>query len=370
MTRSGAFCPRCGESIEQLDSAPERTAKDSSLCTDCYLEEYDLIDAPDRIHVRVCSQCGAVHRGNRWVDVGASDYTDIAIEAVTEELTVHVDAGDVTWEVAPEQVDPTTIRMHCHFTGSLRGQSLDEEITVPVKLSYETCERCGRIAGGSYASIVQVRARDREPTDEETDRATELAHEQVERLESSGDRDAFVTEVNDVQGGIDIRLSTNRLGEQVSRKITQEFGGYYRDYETLVTEDSDGNPVYRVTFAVYLPPYRAGEVIDPEDSDEPVLVRSARGNLKGTGLVSGETYESAFEDKDAPEATRLGWQADGQETTLVAIEDENAVQVLDPETYETKTIARPAYLDTDSETVTVLRNGGDLYIIPAEDETQ
>jgi len=370
MTRSGAFCPRCGETIEQQEVTPDRTTKDSSLCTDCYLDEYELIGAPDRIQVRVCSQCGAVHRGNRWVDVGAADYTDIAIDAVTETLTVHADATDVAWDVAPEQVDPTTIRMHCHFTGSLRGRRLETEIMVPVKLSYETCERCGRIAGGSYASIVQIRARDREPTKEETDRATELAHEQVESLEASGDRDAFVTEVNEVQGGIDIRLSTNRLGEQVARRVTREYGGYYRDYETLVTEDSDGNPVYRVTFAVYLPPYRAGEIIDPEDSDEPVLVRSARGNLKGTGLISGEPYESSFEDKDAPEASRLGWLTDGQETTLVAIEDENAVQVLDPETYEAKTIARPTYLDTDAETVTVLRSGGELYIVPPEDDNR
>ncbi len=370
MTRSGAFCPRCGKTIERRASVPEQTARDTSLCDSCYLEEYDLIDAPERIQVSVCSQCGAVHRGNRWVDVGASDYTDIAIEAVTEELTVHVDATDISWEVAPEQVDPTTIRMHCTFSGSLRDKSLHEEITVPVKLSYETCERCGRIAGGSYASTVQVRARDRDPTEEETERATELAHKQVEQLEASGDRDAFVTEVNDVQGGIDIRLSTNRLGEQVARRITQEFGGYYRDYETLVTEDSDGNPVYRVAFAVHLPPYRAGEIIDPKDSDEPVLVRSTRGNLKGTCLVSGETYESAYEDGDAPEARRLGWEDEIEETTLVAIEDENAVLVLDPETYETKTIARPAYLDSEAETVAVLRSGGELYIVPENGENQ
>jgi len=101
MSRSGEFCPRCGETIERAEPRP-RGGGDSVLCDECYIEEYDLVDAPDRVQVRVCSQCGAVHRGNRWVDVGAEDYTDIAIEAVTEALGVHVDATGVSWQVSPE----------------------------------------------------------------------------------------------------------------------------------------------------------------------------------------------------------------------------------------------------------------------------
>jgi len=370
MSRSGEFCPRCGEVIERSVSRPDDTDRDAALCTDCYVDEYDLVYAPDRIEVSVCAQCGAVHRGNRWVDVGADDYTDIAIDEVTEALGVHVDAESISWQVTPEQVDQTTIRIHCQFTGVLRETPLSEEITVPVKIGRETCERCGRIAGGSYASIVQVRARDRDPTETETDRATEIAHEIIDDLEDKGDREAFVTEVNEVRGGVDIRLSTNRLGEQVSRQIVREFGGTYSDYETLVTEDSDGNEVYRVTFAVHLPPYRPGEIIDPEDGDGPVLVRSARGTLKGRRLESGESYEASFEDGDDPDARRLGWVEDAEETTVVAVEDANAVQVLDPKTYETKTVARPSYFDSTAETVDVLGSRAGLHILPETTPSQ
>lgn len=368
MNHSGAFCPRCGGEIERSEPLTDgETARDRSLCDTCYIDEYDLVDAPERIQVRVCSQCGAVHRGNRWVDVGAEDYTDIAIEEVTEALSIHVDATDISWQVAPEQVDQTTIRMHCQFSGVLRGTPIAEEIVVPVKFSYETCERCGRIAGGSYAGIVQVRAHERDPDEHECDRATELAHELVEELEAKGDRDAFVTEVNEVPEGVNIRLSTNRLGEQVARRIVHEFGGSYSDYETLVTQDSDGNDVYRVTYAVHLPPYRPGEVIDPEDDEGPVLVTSARETLTGIRLTTGESYESTFEEGNAPEARRLGWRDDAQETALVAVEDEHAVQVLDPETYQAETIARPSYLDADAETVPVLKSRAGLHVLPPED---
>ncbi|MEF8937747.1 MAG: 60S ribosomal export protein NMD3 [Halovenus sp.] len=364
MSRSGAFCPRCGEEIERSEDLPEREGRDSALCDSCYIDQYELVAAPDRIEVSVCAQCGAVKRGNRWVDVGAEDYTDIAIDEVTQALSVHVEATGISWQVSPEQVDETTIRMHCQFSGVLRGTPLAEELTVPVKIGRETCERCGRIAGGSYASIVQLRSIDRDPTETERDRAKEIAHQLVDDLESRGDREAFVTEINEVEGGLDIRLSTTRLGQQVARQIVTELGGSFTDHETLVTEDSDGNEVYRVTYAVRLPPYRAGEIVDPGDGDGPVLVESAHETMTGTRLKTGETYKTPFEDGEAPNADRVGWEEYAQETTLVAIEDEHAVQVLDPDSYETKSVPRPPSVDSGRDTVRVIRGDGDLFILP------
>jgi nonsense-mediated mRNA decay protein 3 len=366
MSRSGKFCPRCGSTRERSGPLAEPDGPDSGLCTDCYLDEYDLVDAPGRVEVRVCGQCGAVHRGNRWVDVGAEDYTDIAVEEVTGALGVHVAAESVSWQVAPEQVDETTIRMHCQFTGVLRGTPVAEEVTVPVKIGRGTCDRCGRIAGGAYGSVVQVRARRRTPSDDELDRAESIARGIVAELEADGDREAFVSEVRRVDAGLDLKLSTTKLGQRVARQVVTELGGSYADSETLVTEDEDGTEVYRVTYAVHLPPYRPGEVIDPEDADGPVLVRSVRGNLKGLRLDTGGAYEAAFEDGDAPEARRLGRREDAENTTLVTVEDEHAVQVLDPETYASTTVPRPAYLDPGAETVPVLKSRAGLHVLPEE----
>jgi len=372
MTNSRAFCPRCGDPIEPrgADDAVDPLGESGvDLCDDCYFERFDLVDAPDRIEVRVCSQCGAVHRGNRWVDVGARDYTDVAIEEVSDALAVHVDAEDVTWEVAPEQVDRNTIRMHAHFSGVVRGTVREESVVVPVKISRETCTRCGRIAGDYYASIVQVRARDRDTTPRERGRAEEIAHEVVAEMEATGDREAFVTEVGEADDGLDIKLSTNSIGKQVANRIVREFGGSVSDSETLVTEDEDGNEVYRVTYAVHLPPYRPGDVISLDGDDGgPVLVTSVRGNLKGRRLTTGASFEASYEDGDAPDARVLGRAADGADTPLVTVEDANAVQVLDPETYEAKTVARPDYLDPHAETVTVLKHREGLHVLP-EDAT-
>ena len=374
MSESRAFCPRCGDPVPERSESeaaaadPLRPGAEVELCDECYFDDFDFVDAPDRIDVRVCAQCGAVHRGNRWVDVGAQDYTDVAIEEVSEALGVHVDVEDVAWQVEPEQIDPNSIRMHCYFTGVVRGTPVAEQVMVPVKIARQTCTRCGRIAGDYYASIVQIRAEDRTPTSEERDRAKEIANQVVADMEATGDRNAFITEMGEVDDGLNMKVSTNKIGKKIANKMVQEFGGTVNDAETLVTEDEDGNEVYRVTFAVRLPPYTPGDIIDLKDDDGgPVLVRSAHGNLKGIRVTTGERYEASYEEGNSPDARKLGELEDGVETTVVTVEDENAVQVLDPETYQAKTISRPDYFDPDARTVPVLKSRAGLHILPDPD---
>ncbi|WP_411967642.1 60S ribosomal export protein NMD3 [Haloferax sp. YSSS75] len=374
MSESRDFCPRCGDPVpertEPLPGMPRE--RDDVVCDSCYFEDFDLVDAPDKVQVHVCAQCGAVHRGNRWVDVGARDYTDIAIEEVSNSLGVHLNAEEVSWGVEPEQVDENNIRMHCHFSGIVRGTPVDESIVVPVSISRETCKRCGRIAGGYFASLVQVRADDRTPTKREAEEAIEIAESYIAERENKGDRDAFISSIKRTPNGPNIKISTNKMGSGVAKQIRERFGGTIEEHPTLVTEDGDGNEVYRVTFVARLPRYTAGDIIDPEDGDGPVLVRSNRGRLKGIRLATGDDYESEFEDGERPEAEHLGSTDDAEETTVVTVEDEYAVQVLDPETYEAKTIPRPDYFDPDDAMVPVLKSQSGVHILPddaVEDDT-
>jgi nonsense-mediated mRNA decay protein 3 len=352
---------------DRPDLPGARRDSERVLCDACYFEAFDLVDAPEEIQVRVCAHCGAVHKGNRWVDVGADDYTDIAVEQVSEALGIHVDAQSVAWQVAPEHLDQNNIRMHAEFSGVVRETPVTEEVAVPVKISRQTCKRCGKIAGGSFASIVQVRADERDPTDEEVERAKTIAEAYVAEREATGDRNAFITEKKEIPEGLNMKISTNQMGHGIAKRITAQLGGSYSDSKRLITEDEDGQPVYRMSYAVRLPRYRQGEVIDPEDGDGPVLVRSVQGNLKGVRLATGDHFEASFEDEDAPDAIRLGFREDGQLTTLVAVEDDNAVQVLDPETFESVTVPRPDYLDTDADEVPVLKSQAGLHVLPERD---
>ncbi|MEF8790301.1 MAG: NMD3-related protein, partial [Haloarculaceae archaeon] len=161
-----------------------------------------------------------------------------------------------------------------------------------------------------------------------------------------------------------MKISANQMGEAIAHRITREFGGSVSSAETLVTEDSDGNEVYRVTFLVRLPPYTPGDVIDLDDGDGPVLVTSAHGNLKGVRLETGDRYEASHEEGLDPDARKLGTREEAVETTVVTVEDDRSVQVLDPETYEAKTIPRPSFAEADGETLPVLRSRAGLHVVP------
>lgn len=415
MNSSGAFCPRCGEPVAAVaedalagdgtaggDPAGDVTAEDDRasdasadpgspaaadptragatvpLCDACYFAQLELVDVPDRLRVQVCSRCGAIKRGEHWEDVGARDYEDLAIEALGDELAVHVDAREVRWGVEPEMVDDTTIDLHLHVAATVRDRPVDATVVVRVDVDRGTCDRCGRIAGEYFAGIVQLRAGgDRTPTDEEVRRTREIAEAVVTEMSETGDRNAFITEASESADGLDLKVSTNKIGQKIADRVVRELGGTVSDSETLVTEDEEGNELYRVTFAVRLPPYPPGTIIELRGdgdgvagagtrSEGPVLVRSARGNLKGVFLDTGERYEASHEAGIAPPARRLGTVEDAVETVVVTVEDEHAVQVLDPETQRATTIARPDYMEPDAERVPVLRSRAGLHVLPAD----
>ena len=371
MGRSSPFCPRCGDDLEEGTGRhdPATPDSDATLCPSCYRERLEVLDLPERLEIEVCPHCGAIRRGKEWTDVGAIDYADVALEAVGDVLAVHVDVEDVRWGADPEVVHDNEVRVHTTVHGRVGEEEITVDRTVVVTFARSTCTRCGRIAGDYYASVVQVRADDRTPTDEERDRAGTIAHETVSAMEATGDREAFITEVGETADGLDIRVSTTSIGRQIATKLVEEFGGTVSDSETLVTEDEDGNPVYRVTYAVRLPAFTPGDVIDLTDDDGgPVLVRSVHGNLKGVRVTTGEPYEASYEEGDTPDARRLGDRSDATETTVVTVEDDHAVQVLDPETTRATTVARPSYMDESAETVPVLKSRAGLHVLPAEGE--
>ncbi|MFB6146071.1 MAG: 60S ribosomal export protein NMD3 [Halobacteriaceae archaeon] len=366
---AGPVCPDCGDPVSP-DREGAGSRRDRALCDACYLDRYDLVSAPDRVELDVCGTCGAmrIDPDDGWTDVGARDYADVAVEAVSDHLAVHADAADVGWGVEAEQVDETTVRIHCTVAGSLRGRAVEETVTVPAKLSRGTCRRCGRIAGDDFASVVQVRATDRTPTAAECETAERLGRDLVADRAEAGDRDAFLTAVEETDDGLDMKLSTTGLGRAVADRILAACGGTLSESETLVTEDGDGQGVYRVTYAVRLPRVRPGDVVDPDDGDGPVLVQSVGEAVRGVRLATGDAYESPLDGSDVQAADRLGRREDGAETTVVTVEDEHAVQVIDPETFEARTVPRPDHVDASTETVTVFRSQAGLYVLPPDDD--
>ncbi len=361
--RTSAPCPSCGAPVEA--GARDPTGEGGDLCADCYFERFELVDHPERVELTVCPTCGAVERGRRWVDVDADDYVDVAVDAVADRIDVHVDARDVHWEVRPERKGETEIDVHAQFSAVVRGRPVEVEHTIPVSIGHGTCERCGRMAGDYHEAVVQVRAADRSPDPDERRGAREAVDAYLAEREAAGDRNAFVSSVESDDDGLDVRVSTAQIGRAVAERIVQRFGGTVDDARELVTEDGDGERLYRMTYRVRLPAFRPGDVIDVGE-DAPVIVTNVQGGLTGLHLDSGESFHAPVAGERETEFHRLGDVEDAAETALVTVEDDHAVQVLDPESYEAVTVPRPPYLDPDAETVPAIHTTAGTYVLPED----
>ncbi|MFW6152723.1 MAG: 60S ribosomal export protein NMD3 [Halobacteriota archaeon] len=359
MTRAKAFCPRCGAATDP-DDFGDRPSTDRGLCRSCYLDEHQLVVVPETISIERCASCGSLHLDGEWTDRDDA-LVDVAVDVVADAVEVHRSVEELTWEVAPTRVDTSTVAVECRFDLRVEGAHVEREATASVSFEPTTCPRCSRIAGRSYASTVQLRATGRSPDDRELDRARSITADVLTDRVDLGDRDAFLTEVVERTEGLDLRLSTTRLGSQVATAIQRELGGTLETTSTLVTTDSDGQEVYRTTHAIRLPRLREGDILAVDDGA--ILVEGVGEQVRTLDLRTGER-----ERFDVGELTQpvVAHRRDARSATIVDVPDEHAVQLIDPTTYETITVARYADVDVTGDTVESVRVDGVVHLLPGD----
>jgi len=169
-----------------------------------------------------------------------------------------------------------------------------------------------------------------------------IAREAMESMRKKGDRLAFISEEVEQKGGIDLYMGSMNASRQVCRLITSELGGNFSESPTLVGM-KDGKNLYRITFAVRLPEFGPGDVI--RFRGKIIQIKSSGKKVNGTSLEDGSRFISTPEELKGAE--KIGNMGDTVLTVLVSIED-NAVLVLDPETYETVTIKKPMSFNAEA----------------------
>lgn len=356
MTTAQRFCPTCGE------QTPDEPLGERGLCRACYLEDHELVRVPQAISIRQCNNCESVELDGEWVDT-EDERVQIALEQVTDSIEVLDEVTDLSWEARTEAIDEDTLAVTALFNLEFAGGWERREHTIEVSFEPTICRRCSRIAGDDFGAIVQIRATDRTPAEPEIERAREIAANVLEDRVEAGDRDSFLTDVVEQAEGLDLRLSTPRLGEQIATALKRDLGGTVTSSRTLVTEDSDGQAVYRVTFTLRLGPYRRGDILRTEES-----VLLVEGGTQGLRVLDLHTGQRRQIDADELEATRVANREDVSAVTVVARLDDRAVQVLHPSTHEAVTVAYYDGIDPDADTVNAVNVDGELYLLPDDVE--
>ncbi|WP_202319974.1 60S ribosomal export protein NMD3 [Archaeoglobus neptunius] len=230
-------CIVCGKEIER-----------GTLCGKCMVEKVELARVRN-FEIQVCSTCGAVKQGARW--------TSRSLEGAVEEMVFkntlisdEFDVKDVLIDVKSKMIV---------FSGYVNGEFVS--VSAPLKYSIKklSCPKCSRESGGYYESIVQVRANNRELSEDEISGAMEVVENVIRK--SKGDEKAFISKIERKREGLNVYLGSRKIGMKIAKLIKSRFGGEITESKKLHTK-IDGRDVYRFTYSVKIPEYREGDVVE------------------------------------------------------------------------------------------------------------
>jgi|SRR5665647_138404 len=347
-------CPKCGRECNILFD---------SVCKDCFFETFKLIELPLVLHIRICSSCGAYFHRSKWEDIG--NVEDVVLKAVEKALFIHNEAGDVEIYIEPREITPFIYMVRAEVDAVVRGEPIHAEAETEVRIQRTACDICSRESGGYFEAIIQIRAAGRFPTEEEKRRCSAIARETMESMRKKGDRLAFISDVLEQKEGTDLYMGSMNASRQVCRLIISEMGGSFAESPTLVGM-KDGKNVYRITYAIRLPEFRSGDVI--RFRGRIIQIKSSGKKVNGISLEDGSRFISTPEElKGAEKVANIG---DAVPTVLVSIE-ENAILVLDPETYETVAIKRPVSFNAEAGSeISVLKTAYGIFALASSETSQ
>ncbi len=331
-------CPVCGKPVEG----------NLEMCPECYAERREVFRLEDIIELVKCPRCEFFKVRGGWKDI---PFEDALIEAVYASLRVipEFEVEDVFISpLARGEVGKYVVRLE----GSLDGEFISVEKVAEVRVKREVCKRCSREAGGYYESIVQIRADSREISEEELEVVRGIIERVLEREREN--QKAFISKIVERREGIDYYFGDRNIGKKISRLIADELGGKIIESKKIHTR-RDGQDVYRFTYAVRLPAYRKGDIVEENGK---ICVVTSQKLGKAVSLDSGETV-------NLRNPKLIARKKEVRESVVVNC-DEFVVEVLHPITQEVVQAVKPKIDLKPGDTVFVVEYNDSVYVIPKE----
>jgi len=341
-----SFCVKCGK--ETGDTI-------NGLCAECFLDGRKLTSLPHHVDVNVCTNCGDVGIGERWV---TKDIGDAITDAAVNSLATIKEAKIVSARASSEEQDPYAHAVTVDAVLDVGGHTAEDSSSTIVRLKNTVCKRCSKQLGNYYEAILQIRAGSK-------DASRKIMREALCRVENFVDTQAvnsrhlFITKTEEVQGGIDVYLSSMSLGKAVTKDLADTYCAETKETFKLVGMTDDGRNMYRITYLVRLPDFHAGDVILFEGRYFK-LTRVSGSGAKVTDLMNFR--ERTVKRSDMP-SFKVHKRSEDMGEAVVVNRGKGEIQVLDPSDYSTVDVNVPDDAEI-GDTVRVVEIDDALYYVP------
>ncbi len=307
------------------------------ICANCYLERYSIYEFHPYIELRLCPKCGKAY------SAGWKERDEALFETISKNFSHDPEFHISSFEIEERNENSGVILIE----GEFRGERISYTLPFELRQKFETCERCSRIAGGYFESIIQLRAENRDIEREEIERAKRLIDEAIEKSNHSL---AFISKIVERREGVDYYLGDRNLAKKVAKRIEEELGGKLTESKKL-SGRKDGRDVYRITYSIRFKEYRDGDVV--KDGNRILLVTNA---VKDKGVdPSGKSYRL--------KRPKLIARREELERTFIVNLDKSVVEVLNPRNQEVVQVERKADYNI-GESVFYFEDRGKPFIFP------
>jgi len=216
------FCPACGKETDELFD---------KLCEACFTKNETLAQIPEKIKIRVCENCGLIGSTR----VKKIDNNNLR-KLVEKKLKVNgeIKSVDIKMNKIGKKID-----VEINVSGLLKGRiEKKETLTTKIEIKKYLCETCGKVRGGYYEAVIQLRSDD-----------FKKIEKTLNALDKKKKNRGMITKIEKNKNGVDIYFTPKKILGYLMKNVP-EAKEVKKSY-TLATK-KDGKDLYRNTVLVRL----------------------------------------------------------------------------------------------------------------------
>lgn len=347
------FCPRCGKTDEKLFEG---------ICKSCFIKETLLLDVLGEMEITFCAHCGSILIEGKWKNLRLSEEETI-FRVIKEHISVNHIAENVEIHIETLSARGNIIECLIQARGEVLGKILKQEYKITVKLNKTVCSDCSKFTSGYYEAVIQIRAHNRFPSNEEIKIIDGVILDNIERI-SEKNRMAYVSERVEIKEGVDYYIGSYKVAKRLVGAIKDALGGFIKESPRLMGKDKNtGKDLYRIWISLRIPYFQKGDFIKYGDSlGQITVIDSKKVTMKE--LHSMRKLSILWRDYD--KIKTMAKRKD-VEKGMVTAKTPRSIQILHPKTYQPVDIEIQDMNDIEvGYEIPVIEIQGNLYILRSD----
>ena len=370
-------CYKCGKEIEGEDV--------NGLCPKCFEQENPLFKIPDEISKTVCKHCLSYKRESRWIDPETTDMVETTFEAAEEALIENIDLHDgidkwylvsslpdnvdegelyLTYAVIRDHSDrlPGDVTLSLNTVGKLVENVLQiKEREIRIRTVPGQCDRCSKMKGGYFESIVQVRANNRELYDNERKKIIDTAERKINSI-LENDRMGFLSKHENKKKGLDFYMGSKSSARKLAEELKVNLGGNITEtYRTIGWNNQESKEVKRNTTLLRIPEFRDGDFVRIRTKDKDRYYRVESVSKNRTRLINLENGNELQTDNEDVELVE---RSEETEDGLLVSKGDGTIKVMRMDDYETLDLIDPGVDVSEGNEMRIIELDRKYFAIP------